>query len=241
MKIGIVQPTSKDSAIRNAEKALQGGSQVVLLPEKWVKSIDELPLTDLQRLAVRYTAFIIPGAVEDEVSVISPVISPRGQILGLAKKIHLFGREKGRLLPGTSATYFSANGVKIGVVICYDLDFPEVARSLLLKGVEIILVPSKIRRDGMDRWRDYVRMRSLENRIAVVNANAVEIPNFAGGSIAVVPYKRGDIVDLKVVAEMGEEDGYTIADIDPISYLQIRLERMKEIVQFSVEELDSKN
>lgn len=203
------------------------------------EDLDELPISEFQRLAVKYTAFIIPGAVEDDVSVVSPIISPRGRILGLAKKIHLFGKEKGRLLPGTSATYFSVNGVKIGVVICYDLDFPEVARTLFMNGVEILLVPSRISKEGMDRWRDYVRMRSLENRIAVVNANSVELPNFIGGSIAVVPYRRGDIVDLKVVAVMGEEDGFTIADIDPISYLHLRLERRNEILQFSVQELEN--
>ncbi|BCS92676.1 Nitrilase [Metallosphaera sp. J1] len=239
MKIAIVQPTTVESALRNTEKALESGSQVVLLPEKWVKTLDDLPLAEFQRLAVKYTAFIVPGAVEDEVSVISPIITPRGQIAGIAKKIHLFGNEKGKLIPGTTLYYFTVNGVRIGIVICYDLDFPEVPRALFSKGVEVLLVPSKIRREGMDKWREYVRMRALENRIAVINANAVELPNFVGGSIAVVPYRRGEIVDVKAVAEMGEEDGFVTVDIDPMSYFHLRLDRLRELVQFSVEELST--
>ena len=89
MKIAIVQPTTVESALRNTEKSLESGSQVVLLPEKWVKTLDDLPLAEFQRLAVKYTAFIVPGAVEDEVSVISPIITPSGEIAGIAKKIHL--------------------------------------------------------------------------------------------------------------------------------------------------------
>lgn len=233
-----MQPTAKQTAIQSTEKALEAGSQIILLPEKWVSTLDELPITDFQRLAVKYTAYIIPGAVEDGVSVISPIISPKGNILGLAKKVHLFGKERGRLIPGTSISFFSVNGVRIGVVICYDLDFPEIVRALFLHGVEIVMVPSKIKREWMDRWRDYVRMRAIENRIAIVNANAFQLPDYPGGSIAILPYKRGEIVDLKVVAEMGEEEGFTIADIDPMSFFHLRLERQKEVVQFSVQELN---
>ncbi|MEM4047074.1 MAG: carbon-nitrogen hydrolase family protein, partial [Metallosphaera sp.] len=130
----MVQPTAKQTAIQSTEKALEAGSQIILLPEKWVSTLDELPITDFQRLAVKYTAYIIPGAVEDGVSVISPIISPKGNILGLAKKVHLFGKERGRLIPGTSISFFSVNGVRIGVVICYDLDFPEIVRALFLHG-----------------------------------------------------------------------------------------------------------
>lgn len=240
MKIAVVQPASRESALRNTEKALEDGSQLVLLPEKWVQTLEELPVAEFQRLATKYTAYIIPGAVEDGVSVVSPIITGRGRILGLAKKIHLFGNERGRLIPGDKLITFTLNGVKIGVVICYDLDFPEIVRGLFQRGVEVLLVPSKVRRDGIDRWRDYVRMRALENRIAVVNANAVQIPDFLGGSMVVVPYKRDSIVDVTVLGEMKEEDGYMVVDIDPMSYFHIRLERLREILPFTVESLDEK-
>ncbi len=238
MKIAVVQPYSVNSALSLTEKALMSGAQLVLLPEKWVKTVEELPLKEFQRLAVKYTAYIIPGAVEDGVSIIAPVIDPSGNIKGLAKKLHLFNEEKEKLMPGTYSTIFSISGIKIGIAICYDLDFPEVIRKMVLRGSEIILVPSKIPFNGIEIWREYLRVRSLENRVSIVNANAYNPPNYPGKSIAFTPYKRDDnIVDLLTLAELGEEENFAIADINPLSYFHIRLERIKEIKDFDVMEL----
>jgi len=44
LKIAVVQPASRESALRNTEKALEDGSQLVLLPEKWVQTLEELPV-----------------------------------------------------------------------------------------------------------------------------------------------------------------------------------------------------
>ncbi|AWR96452.1 carbon-nitrogen hydrolase family protein [Acidianus sulfidivorans JP7] len=237
MKIAIVQPSNAKKALELTEKSLKEGAQLVLLPEKWVNSLDEMPIQDFQRLAVKYTSYIIPGAVEDGVSIVSPIIDSKGNIRGIAKKIHLYGKEKGKLLPGDKAILFSFGGIKFGVSICYDADFPEVIRNMAIKGMEILLVPSKIDLRGINLWREYLRVRSLENRIAVVNANAYNPPNYLGNSIAIVPVKNGDIVDLMNVAELGEEENYAIAEINPLDYFNLRIERLKEIINFSVEEI----
>lgn len=237
MKIGIVQPNSIKKALELTERALREGAQLVLLPEKWVKSLDELPLQEFQRLALKYTSYIIPGAVDDGVSIVSPIIDSNGSIKGIAKKIHLFGSEKGKYLPGNKAVLFSHGGIKFGIAICYDADFPEVIRNMFMKGMEILLVPSKIHYKGINIWKEYLRIRSLENRIAVVNANAYEPPNYPGNSVAFIPVKSGEIVDLMNVAELGEEETYSVFDINPLSYFNLRLERLKEIINFTVEEI----
>jgi predicted amidohydrolase len=238
MKIAVVQPSSVSSALVLTEKALLSGAQLVLLPEKWVRTVEELPLKEFQRLAIKYTAYIIPGAVEDGVSIIAPIIDSKGNIKGLAKKLHLFNKEKEKLMPGTYSTIFSISGIKVGIAICYDLDFPEVIRKMVLKGAEIILVPSKISYNGIKIWREYLRVRSLENRVAIVNANVHSPPDYPGKSVIFVPHKRNDsIVDLLTLAELGEEENFAIADINPLSYFHIRLERIKEIKDFDVMEL----
>ncbi|MEJ2781847.1 carbon-nitrogen hydrolase family protein, partial [Stygiolobus sp. CP850M] len=99
MKFAIVQPTSTFSAVQLTEEALKAGAEIVLLPEKWTKHLDDVPLVDFQRLAKKYTSYVIPGAVEDGVSIISPVIDPNGEVKGIAKKIHLYEDEKNRLFP----------------------------------------------------------------------------------------------------------------------------------------------
>ncbi|QGA55132.1 carbon-nitrogen hydrolase family protein [Sulfolobus sp. E5-1-F] len=238
MKIGVIQPLEVKSAILLAENALKEGAELVLLPEKWIKNIDDVPLGEFQKLAKRYTAYIIPGAFEDGVSVITPIIDDSGNLKGIAKKIHLFNEERLRLIPGNEAVFFSYRGIKFGILICYDIDFPEVARELFSKGVEIILVPSKIRNNGLDIWNEFLRIRVLENRIGIVNANVYSPPDYPGRSIAIVPEQRQDgIVIPKVVGELGSEEGYMIVDIDPLKYMYLRGDRLKEYVRFTVKEL----
>ncbi|MBB5253868.1 carbon-nitrogen hydrolase family protein [Sulfurisphaera ohwakuensis] len=238
MKIGIVQPLNTSNALYLTEESLKSGAEIVLLPEKWIKTLDDLPLHNFQQLAKKYTAYIIPGAVEDGVSIISPLIDPNGEIKAIAKKIHLFGDEKNRLLSGSSAIIFKYRGIKIGIAICYDVDFPEIIREMFLKGVEILLVPSKIPKDGIDLWREYLKVRVLENRIALVNANTFSPPEYLGMSIAYVPSPRGRFIEAKPIGELGDKEGQIVIDINPLSYMSFRIERLKEYKHFEIKELE---
>lgn len=237
MKFAIVQPTSTFSAVQLTEEALKAGAEIVLLPEKWTKHLDDVPLVDFQRLAKKYTSYVIPGAVEDGVSIISPVIDPNGEVKGIAKKIHLYEEEKNRLFPGSSTIIFTYRGVKIGIAICYDVDFPEVIRQMFVKGVEVVLVPSKIPQDGLELWRDYLRVRVLENRLAIVNANALQLPEYPGKSVVYVPVKRGKYVYAEKVAEMGSSENFLLVDINPLHYMDLRVNRLKEYSNFEINEI----
>ena len=237
MKFAIVQPTSTFSAVQLTEEALKAGAEIVLLPEKWTRHLDDVPLVDFQRLAKKYTSYVIPGAVEDGVSIISPVIDPNGEVKGIAKKIHLYEEEKNRLFPGSSTIIFTYRGVKIGIVICYDVDFPEVIRQMFVKGVEVVLVPSKIPQDGLELWRDYLRVRVLENRLAIVNANALQLPEYPGKSVVYVPVKRGKYVYAEKVAEMGSSENFLLVDINPLHYMDLRVNRLKEYSNFEINEI----
>jgi len=237
LKFAIVQPTSTFSAVQLTEEALKAGAEIVLLPEKWTKHLDDVPLVDFQRLAKKYTSYVIPGAVEDGVSIISPVIDPNGEVKGIAKKIHLYEDEKNRLFPGSSTIIFTYRGVKIGIVICYDVDFPEVIRQMFVKGVEVVLVPSKIPQDGLELWRDYLRVRVLENRLAIVNANALQLPEYPGKSVVYVPVKRGKYVYAEKVAEMESSENFLLVDINPLHYMDLRVNRLKEYSNFEINEI----
>jgi len=237
LKFAIVQPTSTFSAVQLTEEALKAGAEIVLLPEKWTKHLDDVPLVDFQRLAKKYTSYVIPGAVEDGVSIISPVIDPNGEVKGIAKKIHLYEEEKNRLFPGSSTIIFTYRGVKIGIVICYDVDFPEVIRQMFVKGVEVVLVPSKIPQDGLELWRDYLRVRVLENRLAIVNANALQLPEYPGKSVVYVPVKRGKYVYAEKVAEMESSENFLLVDINPLHYMDLRVNRLKEYSNFEINEI----
>ena len=101
----------------------------------------------------------------------SPVISRDGMILGRQFKIHPFGTQRNAVKSGTTMEMFDGGRFKFGIGICYDVVFPEVSRSLLRKGAEILFFPSKINKKGIEPWHMYVQVRALENRIAVAAPN----------------------------------------------------------------------
>ncbi len=237
MKFGIVQPSSKASALQMAEEALKEGAEVVLLPEKWVPTLDDVPLPEFQKLAMKYTAMIIPGAFEDGVSVISPIIDRNGNVKDVAKKVHLFGNEKGRLFPGEELVLTNYNGVRLGIAICYDVDFPEVVRELFRRGMEVLLVPSKIRKEGIDIWRAYLMIRALENRIGVVNANNLTPPDYPGMSIAMIPENDNGIVRPMILADMKDKEEWKVINIDTLRYMSLRSQRLEEYVDPKVKDV----
>jgi predicted amidohydrolase/alkylhydroperoxidase/carboxymuconolactone decarboxylase family protein YurZ len=71
------------------------------------------------------------------------VIDRAGALLGVYRKLHLFGSENRRFAPGDlGLRTFDLDGVKVGVLVCYDLRFPEALRALALEGADLIAVPT---------------------------------------------------------------------------------------------------
>ena len=119
------------------------------------------------------------------------VIAPDGELLSVYDKTHLFDREKTVFTPGAAfAPPFAFGGVCFGVLCCFDIEFPEAARTLALQGAQCLLVPSA----NMEPWgghhRAFVRARALENHAFVAYANAVGAASgyvFEGQSCLVDP------------------------------------------------------
>jgi len=83
------------------------------------------------------------------------------------RKAHLFYKEKIVFTPGDQQfTVFSVlqNRLRLGVMICYDFRFPEVARSLALQGADCIALPANF---VTPIWLDIVRVRAIENKVYI--------------------------------------------------------------------------
>lgn len=216
-----------------AEKMLAGkAADLIVLPELFstgyrFKNMDEarryaelvpggVTTNFLCRLAKSLNTFIIAGLVEienDRVYNSSVVTGPKG-FIGRYRKIHLFDTEKACFHAGTDAPpVFDLNGAKVGVMICFDWRFPETARSLALKGAEIIAHPSNL---VLPHCPQAMITRCLENRIYVVTADRVgdenrvanETLHFIGQSQVVDP-------DGNVLIRASETDEEVqIVDID---------------------------
>ena len=139
------------------------------------------------------------------------VLAPDGELLSVYDKTHLFDRERTVFTPGAALEPpFAWGGVRFGVLCCFDIEFPEPARTLALRGAQCLLVPSA----NMEPWgghhRAYVRSRALENHAFVAYANAVGAASgyvFEGGSCFVDPLGR-------VLCDAGRDETVVWADLD---------------------------
>ena len=100
-------------------------------------------------------------------------ISSSGEILADFAKMHLFNAERDALVPGDELGMFELNGVRVGIMICADFGFPELARAYAQHGVHVLAVSSSWAYPDDDLWEICNRARSAENGIYVVSCDRV--------------------------------------------------------------------
>jgi predicted amidohydrolase len=147
------------------------------------------------------------------------LIDRHGEIVMTYAKVHTcdFDEPEASTTPGDEfyvVDLDTAQGpVKIGALICFDREFPESARVLMLKGAEIILTPNACELD-LNRLQQF-RIRALENMVGVAMTNYAA-PQQNGHSVAFHPMaygQQGKVRDLLLV-EAGEVEGVHLATYD---------------------------
>jgi len=118
------------------------------------------------------TAFVLGMAeTSDDQIFNSAVVFDRGERCGVYRKVHLFYEEKKWFSPGTEPPpVIDIQGVKVGIMICFDWAFPEMTRSLALRGAQIIAHPANL---VLPYCQDAMLTRSLENRVFTATANRI--------------------------------------------------------------------
>jgi predicted amidohydrolase len=142
-------------------------------------------------------------------------LGPDGSLVGRYRKQHLFDAlgwvESDRLRAGTPEERLVVDcaDVRVGVMTCYDLRFPELARALADDGATMLAVPSAWVAGPLkeDQWATLVGARAIENVLYVAAADQSP-PTYAGNAMVVDPFGV-------VVARGGEADGVVVADVDP--------------------------
>lgn len=139
-------------------------------------------------LAKKNHIYVVAGTIPvvdpktDKVYNDSYIFSPSGEF-GVQGKIHMtrFESEDWKISPTTRLRTFETNFGKVAIAICYDVEFPEIARAAARAGVHILLVPSCTDdRQGMLRVRYCAQARAIENQLYVITSHTV-------GSIPAVP------------------------------------------------------
>src|SRR5699024_8276589 len=124
----------------------------------------------------------------------SLVFDRNGELVYEYDKIHLVPMldEHDYLTGGTKKTrVFELDGIKMGLIICYDLRFPELARQLALDGAEVLHIVAQWPIARKDHWKHLQIARAIENQLFVVSSNTVrsnETTTFAGESLVIDPW-----------------------------------------------------
>ena len=207
-------------------EAAEKGAELICLPELYTtgynldiigdkvcqmaETLDGPTVTGLRKLAKELRVFIVAPLglyLDDTVPETDQpynsavFISDEGEIIGVYNKCHLFEKERLHFQPGQELPVYDTTLGKIGIMICFDAGFPEVARCLQLKGAELILCPSAWRIQDMNVWHLNMPQRAQENScyLAAINRYGHEGDLYMGG-YSLVCGPEGDIL-----AEVQEE------------------------------------
>ncbi|QPC82704.1 carbon-nitrogen hydrolase family protein [Phototrophicus methaneseepsis] len=147
------------------------------------------------------------------------LVGPDGELVEQYNKVHLRGEERMAFREGFKLPVAETEIGSIGLVIGYDLAYPEVTRSLSLEGADMVCVLANWETANIDEWKTYMRARAYENSIFMIGANRVGEDvtlNFGGESLVVGP--RGEIfasLEDETDEETGEPmEGFAVARID---------------------------
>ncbi|MBI5712575.1 MAG: carbon-nitrogen hydrolase family protein [Chloroflexi bacterium] len=168
-----------------------------------------------------YVAFGMPAKekVESILFNSAVLIGPDGELVGDYRKVHLKGEERMTFRAGFRYPIFETKFGNIGLLLGYDLAFPEAARTLALDGAELILVCANWEKPRNEEWRTYVMARAFENSCFIAAANRVGEDvtyTFIGDSMIVGP--RGQTL-ASLAGEIDPKtnepaEGYALARID---------------------------
>ena len=243
VKIGIAQTRSYRNnmeGINAVSKLLRNlgkrGAEIVCLPEQWLKdnrisNYDE-EFSSFKEIANEFSMTIIPGAFYERTKrgmvISAPIIGPKGKIIGKQEKIHPFDYEQSIVKPGREAKIFNTS-CKFGVIVCYDMVFPNVANSLVKKGAEVLISPSRIVKRGIEPWSMYVQVRALENRVPILAANVTD-SKYGGESIIVDLEENDKVVIPKITRLRGESA--TLKELNLSRYTKMRESRFSDARKF---------
>jgi predicted amidohydrolase len=234
------------TADRLARAAAAAGAELVVLPEKWAvlgtpeetaagaEPFDGPALTWARAAARELRIDLVAGSIAERVggrekgSNTSVHIGPDGEVRAVYRKIHMFDVEVGGRTyreseheDGGEEIVLSetADGVELGLTVCYDLRFPELYRILAVRGARVITVPAAFTlATTRDHWEVLLRARAIEDQAFVVAANQVgeHAPGYRSGG-------RSMIVDPwgVVLAQAPDAETFITAELD--------LERQAEV------------
>lgn len=244
-RIAIVQMCSAEDKQENLiksiefiEEAADKGADLVCFPEFQMAFSPARQLTSIaENIRGNFVTALSEAAKRNGVGVVATIyeksskpqrvydtaimLNPAGIVMTVYRKLHLYDalgfKESAMLAPGKKIVKPAKTKIgNVGLMICYDLRFPEMSRILSVKGADVLVVPSAWVQGEMkeDHWQTMTKARAIENGSFVIAP--AQVGNiYCGRSMAVDPFGV-------VLVDMGQREGVEIIEIDRSRVKKIR-------------------
>ena len=217
------------TVLRWLHRLAERNVRLAVLPEMWPSSMvaddvdrlvdeSEVALQEIRRFARQHRMTIVGSSYERAGNGIyntAYVIDADGTVNGQYRKIHLFS-------PAGEHIHFQSGDVplvvntaagRLGVIICYDLRFPELLRMLCEQGAEVLIVPAQWPSARQDHWDTLLRARAIENQVYVIGCNRTGHEqrssglalSYGGGSTIIDPWGN-TLASRKATAGIADAD-----------------------------------
>jgi predicted amidohydrolase len=213
-------------AIDLAAVAGARGADLVVLPElvttgyymfdrfeELAEPVDGPTVTIIAELARRWDLLVVLGlaerGVDGRVYDTAVLVGPDGRI-GAYRKVHLWDKERAAFAPGDDSPVLDVEGTigRLGVLVCYDLEFPETAELVTTGGARLLAVPAAI--GNCTLWKGTLESRARDLGVPIVAANRLGLEldtRFCGHSMVMD-------ADGKVLADAGDHPGLAMAEVE---------------------------
>lgn len=202
MKISLLQFRSEIGNVENnmntmenmVKKAMEAEAvpDVLVLPELWSTAFFPTPIEKyadtpdnsywgrekIASLAKKYNVNIVGGSVatQEDGAICNKayIFNRKGNVVAEYTKTHLFSfsGEDNHFKKGDELVTFELDGCKCGILICYDIRFPEAARTLALQGINVLFLPAAWPLKRSYHWNTLIRARAIENQMYVAAVNS---------------------------------------------------------------------
>lgn len=238
MQTGTDKQFNLNKASQMIAEAADMGAELVVLPEVFNSPYDTSCFADyaepvpgptfnfLSRCAGKHKVTLVGGTFiekdgDGKLFNTSYTFDADGNMLGRHRKVHLFDidipgqvtfKESSVLSAGKDITVIKQANLHMGIMICYDCRFPELARAMTLKGAEVLVIPAGFNRStGPLHWELLMRSRAVDNEVFVLAAGSAYNPDASyqawGHSMIIDP--RGNII-----AHTDDKEGIILAELD---------------------------
>jgi len=224
------------------KKAKDAGADLIVIPEtfmayipanssvKYAEVAEDLSgpfVSGLQEAAKENGIYVVCGMYESKSGEAlrayntTVILDRNGNLIHSYRKTHLYDafayKESSNIIPGENELMaVDTEFGKLGVLVCYELRFPEISRQFVLQGADILLVPTAWVAGSMkeEHFETLVKARALENTVYICAAD--QVGNiYAGRSVVFDPMGV-------TVASLGEQEGLIVAEIDLKRIAEVR-------------------